>query len=142
MRKQITTAIIGLAIVAALGACNRRGGESFHLTSSGNPNATNPAPAAPNTAVMPVASYADIVSKVAPAVVTIHSQMRVRQPQQYPFMNDPFFRQFFGERGQQAPVEPKREALGSGVIVTQDGYILTNHHVIDDDNYIVGSGIK
>ena len=131
MKKQITTAIIGLAIVVALGACNRRSGESFHLTSSGNPNATNSAPAPPNPAVMPVASYADIVSKVAPAVITIHSQMRVRQPQQFPFMEDPFFRRFFGERQAQPPAEQQRQGLGSGVIIDANGYILTNHHVVD-----------
>jgi Do/DeqQ family serine protease len=82
--------------------------------------------------MMPVASYADVVAKAAPAVVTIHSTMRVRQPQQFPFMNDPFFRQFFGDRGnQQEQQQPVREGLGSGVIVREDGYILTNHHVID-----------
>jgi Do/DeqQ family serine protease len=58
--------------------------------------------------------------------------MRVRQPQQFPFMDDPFFRRFFGERGnQQPPDQPARQGLGSGVIVREDGYILTNHHVID-----------
>jgi len=69
-------------------------------------------------------------------VVTIHSQMRVRQPQQFPFMDDPFFRRFFGERTQQAPPERTRQALGSGVIVSQDGYIVTNHHVIDGADQI------
>lgn len=125
--------IASLAIlVASLCACNRDNGKEMSVATS-NPNtgsANTTAP--PNTAVVPVLSYADIVSKVAPAVVTIHSQMRVRQPQQYPFMDDPFFRRFFGERGnQQAPAQPRRQSLGSGVIVTQDGYILTNHHVID-----------
>jgi Do/DeqQ family serine protease len=86
---------------------------------------------------MPVASYADVVAKAQPAVVTIHAQTRVRQPQQFPFMDDPFFRRFFGERGQQqTPNQPTREGLGSGVIVREDGYILTNHHVIDGADQI------
>src|SRR6185436_20553298 len=89
-----------------------------------------------NPAVVPVASYADIVSKATPAVVTIHSQIRARQPQQFPFMDDPFFRRFFGDRTQQAPPAQTRQALGSGVIVSQDGYIVTNHHVIDGADQI------
>jgi Do/DeqQ family serine protease len=80
---------------------------------------------------MGTVSYADVVSKAAPAVVTIHSQTRVRQPQQFPFMNDPFFRQFFGDRQAQPPAEQQRQGLGSGVIIDANGYILTNHHVID-----------
>ena len=136
MRKQTTRAIIGLAIIViAFGACNRGRRESFQLTSSAP--TTNASLPPPNTAVMPVASYADVVSRVAPAVITIHSQMRVRQPQQFPFMDDPFFRRFFGERGQQqTPNQPTREGLGSGVIVREDGYILTNHHVIDGADQI------
>jgi Do/DeqQ family serine protease len=52
-------------------------------------------------------------------------------------MDDPFFRQFFGERGeQQPPVERRREGLGSGVIVDANGYIITNHHVIDGADQI------
>ena len=131
----LVVCVLALAIVVSQGACNRgqnRSGD-YRLTSSSDPNtggggaastSTNPAPA-------PVGSYADIVNKVAPAVITIHSQMRVRQPQQFPFMDDPFFRQFFGERNMPQPPAEPRQGLGSGVIIDSNGYILTNHHVID-----------
>src|SRR5215469_13453381 len=66
----------------------------------------------------PLLSYADVVNHVAPAVVTIRSSRRVRAPQQFPFFDDPFFRQLFGgspqNHGNSTAVE---QALGSGVIV-------------------------
>ena len=134
MESKFLVIVISVAIVAAaFGGCHRAprqqegSGGGYRLTSTAD-GATSTAP----PAVMPVASYADVVSKTAPAVVTIHSSMRVRQPQQFPFMDDPFFRQFFGDRGQsQPPVEQRRQGLGSGVIIDSNGYVLTNHHVID-----------
>ena len=79
----------------------------------------------------PPLSYADVVDRVAPAVVTIRSSRRVRAPQQFPFFDDPFFRQFFGGTLPRNGGTEVRQALGSGVIVRSDGHILTNHHVID-----------
>ena len=77
-------------------------------------------------------SYAPIVDRIAPAVVTIRSEKRIRNVSQ-DLPDDPLFRQFFGQRGPGPRVMPERRegALGSGVIVRADGYVLTNHHVID-----------
>ncbi|MGE4535086.1 MULTISPECIES: Do family serine endopeptidase [Halomonas] len=72
-------------------------------------------------------SYAEAVERAAPAVVNIYSS-RVVEREQHPLMSDPFFRQFFGD---DMPARQRMlSSLGSGVIVSEEGYVLTNHHVI------------
>ncbi len=77
--------------------------------------------------------FSTVIDPALPAVVNISSTKVVKQQGvQNPLFNDPFFRQFFGNQfGQQQQPQPEREeSLGSGVIITQDGYIVTNNHVI------------
>lgn len=81
------------------------------------------------------ASYSLAVKRTAPAVVNIYTSKIIKQ-QLHPFFGDPVFRHFFN-RGNAPQQERIQRSLGSGVIVSPEGYLLTNHHVIKDADKIL-----
>ena len=85
-------------------------------------------------------SYRDAAGRAMPAVVNILTSKALRQ--NHPLLRDPFFRKFFGDR---LPREEQQSSLGSGVIVSPEGYILTNNHVVeaaDEIEVVLADGRK
>ena len=123
-------ALVAACLLAALAASGRvRHEASAQLLDNLFPKETPPARReVPPSREVAQYSFAPIVRKAAPAVVNVYVQRRV-QTFSSPFANDPFFRQFFGDAFGQ-PSERIQSSLGSGVIVSPDGIVVTNTHVI------------
>ncbi len=89
--------------------------------------AAQPAPAVSSVRVP---DFSDVAARAVTGVVNVSSLQVVRSPRS-PFANDPFFRYFFGDDMDQ---DQRSLSLGSGVIISPDGYVVTNNHVISGEN--------
>lgn len=91
---------------------------------------TPPASAITRNVVIGPTGLADIVDRVSPAVVNIEAMVKTDSGYIDPFFNDPFFREFFGDRFKVRPRSSYQTSLGTGCIISADGYVLTNQHVV------------
>lgn len=117
--------LLGAALSPFAGTCNS--GPDFAQAKSENPLASSKNI---QNALGVQEAMREIYKEVNPAVVRIETEQTIKI-QQHPFFNDPMFRRFFGVPDGQNNMEQKRQGLGSGFIISKEGFIVTNHHVIN-----------
>src|SRR5206468_4006121 len=121
----------GLVVTGRLRSANE---SSAQTTRSASPPATaaaHPA-AAPTLAPAGAPDFTRIAGQAVKGVANI-SSLQVVRTAALPFANDPFFRYFFGDQDLFGPRDRRSLSLGSGVIISSDGYLVTNNHVVGEN---------
>ncbi len=133
-RSHVSNLIIAISLISLVGCQPKEQAEQ----QSTHPNVTisQEQPLTIQGNANGVVSYAPAVKAAAPAVVNIFTTEIIKH-NTHPMMNDPMFRRFFEFHGMNPQESQPRSGLGSGVIVSKEGYVLTNNHVVGKANEII-----